>query len=95
MFLKIHSKIIKFSQIFFKIKKFIIAPLCPHGRKFGYGRERRNLLIRRNVLKDLSSVAVVQGSVVNIFTLQQGADDIRIKFRLVGVYQMSMFFSHR
>ena len=94
MFLKIHSKLLSFRKYFSKLKQFIIAPTFPPpGRKFGYGPERRNLLIRplrRNVLKDLSSVAVVQGSVVNI--CKQGADDIRIKFRLVGVYQMPMFF---
>ena len=52
MILKIHSKL-----------KHLLLPLfAPHGRKFGYGPERRNLLIRPlrlNVVKDLSSVAVV------------------------------------
>ena len=68
MFLKIHSKLLSFRKYFSKLKNFLLPPLCPYGRKSGYGPECRNLLIRRNVLKDLSLVAVVpvQGSVVNI-----------------------------
>ena len=65
MFLKIHSKLLSFRKYFSKLKNLLLPLFAPNGRKFGYGPERRNLLIRRNVLKDLSSVAVVQGSVVN------------------------------
>ena len=69
MFLKIHSKLFSFRKYFSKLKNLLLPLFALHGRKFDYGPERRNLLIRplrRNVLNDLSSVAVVQGSVVNI-----------------------------
>ena len=41
------------------------------------------------MLKDLSSVDVVQGSVVNICSIML---IFGLKFRLVGVYYMTMFF---